>query len=103
MSEKGIDNQASTDLAAGKKVAKIGAEILAQVTRVMGAKRSMRIRWRNQDSDHYPQSSYPRDTAKYLINLDPYSAYYDPKTRSMRDAHDKAVAPEEVYRVQSLH
>lgn len=34
------------------------------------------------------------DTAKYLINLDPDSAYYDPKTRSMRDAPDKSVPPE---------
>lgn len=25
------------------------------------------------------------DTAKYLRNLDPSSAYYDPKTRSMRE------------------
>lgn len=25
------------------------------------------------------------DTAKYLLNLDPNSAYYDPKSRSMRD------------------
>lgn len=25
------------------------------------------------------------DTAKYLLNLDPNSAYYDPKTRSMRE------------------
>lgn len=25
------------------------------------------------------------DTAKYLRNLDPNSAYYDPKTRSMRE------------------
>lgn len=25
------------------------------------------------------------DTAKYLLNLDPSSAYYDPKSRSMRD------------------
>lgn len=25
------------------------------------------------------------DTAKYLLNLDPHSAYYDPKTRSMRE------------------
>lgn len=25
------------------------------------------------------------DTAKYLRNLNPESAYYDPKTRSMRD------------------
>ena len=25
------------------------------------------------------------DTAKYLLNLDPNSAYYDPKSRSMRE------------------
>lgn len=25
------------------------------------------------------------DTAKYLLNLDPDSAYYDPKSRSMRE------------------
>jgi len=31
------------------------------------------------------------DTAKYLRNLDPNSAYYDPKTRSMRDnPHDNS-------------
>jgi pre-mRNA-processing factor SLU7 len=36
------------------------------------------------------------DTAKYLINLDPSSAYYDPKTRSMRDNPLQNVAPEEV-------
>ena len=36
------------------------------------------------------------DTAKYLINLDPSSAYYDPKTRSMREAPRKDIAPEDV-------
>jgi len=25
------------------------------------------------------------DTAKYLYNLDPHGAYYDPKSRSMRE------------------
>lgn len=37
------------------------------------------------------------DTAKYLRNLDPSSAYYDPKTRSMRDdPHENTPkAPEE--------
>ncbi|KDN45168.1 hypothetical protein RSAG8_05083, partial [Rhizoctonia solani AG-8 WAC10335] len=35
------------------------------------------------------------DTAKYLINLDPDSAYYDPKTRSMRDNPSKNVNPED--------
>jgi pre-mRNA-processing factor SLU7 len=34
------------------------------------------------------------DTAKYLRNLDPESAYYDPKTRSMRDnPHPEAADP----------
>lgn len=36
------------------------------------------------------------DTAKYLINLNPESAYYDPKTRSMRDAPDAALSKEDV-------
>lgn len=36
------------------------------------------------------------DTAKYLRNLDPESAYYDPKTRSMREAPVANVAPEDV-------
>ncbi|KAH9992611.1 pre-mRNA-splicing factor SLU7 [Russula vinacea] len=35
------------------------------------------------------------DTAKYLINLDPSSAYYDPKTRSMRDNPLQNVPAEE--------
>jgi hypothetical protein len=37
------------------------------------------------------------DTTKYLINLDPSSAYYDPKTRSMRDNPLQNVPPEEVH------
>ena len=35
------------------------------------------------------------DTAKYLRNLDIDSAYYDPKSRSMRDNPNPEVAPEE--------
>uniref|UniRef100_A0AAG5DUC1 Pre-mRNA-splicing factor SLU7 n=1 Tax=Anopheles atroparvus TaxID=41427 RepID=A0AAG5DUC1_ANOAO len=35
------------------------------------------------------------DTAKYLRNLDPNSAYYDPKTRSMRDNPTPNLNPEE--------
>lgn len=35
------------------------------------------------------------DTAKYLRNLDPNSAYYDPKTRSMRDNPNPAKDPNE--------
>lgn len=38
------------------------------------------------------------DTAKYLFNLDPNSAYYDPKTRSMREnpLANTGKAPEEL-------
>ncbi|GAB0094533.1 Pre-mRNA-splicing factor SLU7 [Sergentomyia squamirostris] len=35
------------------------------------------------------------DTAKYLRNLDPNSAYYDPKTRSMRDNPEPMKQPED--------
>lgn len=35
------------------------------------------------------------DTAKYLRNLDPSSAYYDPKSRSMRDNPNPEINPEE--------
>ncbi|RKO89928.1 Pre-mRNA splicing Prp18-interacting factor-domain-containing protein, partial [Blyttiomyces helicus] len=36
------------------------------------------------------------DTAKYLINLDTNSAYYDPKTRSMRDNPNMEKDPDQV-------
>jgi pre-mRNA-processing factor SLU7 len=36
------------------------------------------------------------DTAKYLRNLDSNSAYYDPKSRSMRDNPNPEVPPEEL-------
>ncbi|KIJ67966.1 hypothetical protein HYDPIDRAFT_107513 [Hydnomerulius pinastri MD-312] len=106
--EEEIDNQTTTDLAAVRKVAKAGKEVketdpdfgssdeedadddkYADAADAVGQKldtktritvRNLRIR---------------EDTAKYLINLDPDSAYYDPKTRSMRDAPIKNVPPEE--------
>lgn len=106
--EEEIDNQTTTDLAAVRKVAKAGkaetktdadfgssededadedkyADAADAVGQKLDAKtritvRNLRIR---------------EDTAKYLINLDPESAYYDPKTRSMRDAPLKNVAPED--------
>ncbi|KIM30387.1 hypothetical protein M408DRAFT_328005 [Serendipita vermifera MAFF 305830] len=104
--EAEIDNQTTTDLAAVKKLAKVGGgekdpdfgsseedegdeEKYADAADAVGQKldtktritvRNLRIR---------------EDTAKYLINLDPESAYYDPKTRSMRDAPDKSVLPED--------
>lgn len=110
--EEEIDNQTSTDLSVVKKLAKVkggGGEDgekdpdfgssdeddadddkYADAADAVGQKldtktritvRNLRIR---------------EDTAKYLINLDPESAYYDPKTRSMRDAPDKSVRPEDV-------
>uniref|UniRef100_A0A2C9K0F1 Pre-mRNA-splicing factor SLU7 n=1 Tax=Biomphalaria glabrata TaxID=6526 RepID=A0A2C9K0F1_BIOGL len=36
------------------------------------------------------------DTAKYLYNLDPNSAYYDPKTRSMRENPLKNTSKEDI-------
>lgn len=109
--EEEIDNQTTTDLAAVRKVAKAGktekeadpdfgssdeedadedkyADAADAVGQKLDAKtritvRNLRIR---------------EDTAKYLINLDPSSAYYDPKTRSMRDAPLKDVPAEEVCR-----
>ncbi|KAJ7076330.1 Pre-mRNA splicing Prp18-interacting factor-domain-containing protein [Mycena belliarum] len=104
--EEEIDNQTTTDLAAVRKVAKAGktegdadfgssdeedadedkyADAADAVGQKLDAKtritvRNLRIR---------------EDTAKYLINLDPESAYYDPKTRSMRDAPLKNIPAEE--------
>jgi pre-mRNA-processing factor SLU7 len=111
--EEEIDNQTTTDLAAVRKVAKAGkgegdpdfgssdeedadedkyADAADAVGQKLDAKtritvRNLRIR---------------EDTAKYLINLDPSSAYYDPKTRSMRDAPLKNIAPEDVSDVYSV-
>lgn len=104
--EEEIDNQTSTDLAVARKVAKVGKEKdadfgssdeegddedkYADAADAVGQKldtktritvRNLRIR---------------EDTAKYLMNLDPESAYYDPKTRSMRDAPHPEVMPEDV-------
>ncbi|KAJ4483222.1 Pre-mRNA splicing Prp18-interacting factor-domain-containing protein [Lentinula aciculospora] len=106
--EEEIDNQTTTDLAAVRKMAKAGktekkedadfgssdeedadedkyADAADAVGQKLDAKtritvRNLRIR---------------EDTAKYLINLDPSSAYYDPKTRSMRDAPNKDIPPED--------
>ena len=105
--EQEIDAQTTTDLAAVRKVAKAGKgeggdpdfgssdeedddeEKYADAADAVGQKlntktritvRNLRIR---------------EDTAKYLINLDPSSAYYDPKTRSMRDAPNKNLPAED--------
>jgi pre-mRNA-processing factor SLU7 len=108
--EEEIDNQTTTDLAAVRKMAKAGK----------GTKKNDDPDFVSSDEDDEDEDKYAdaadavgqkmdtktritvrnlrirEDTAKYLINLDPSSAYYDPKTRSMRDAPLKDVPPEEV-------
>lgn len=104
--EEEIDNQTTTDLAAVRKVAKATKDTDAD----FGSSDE-----EDADEDKYADSAdavgqkmdtktritvrnlrIREDTAKYLINLDPESAYYDPKTRSMRDAPDKDIPAEEV-------
>lgn len=42
------------------------------------------------------------DTAKYLLNLDVNSAYYDPKTRSMREDPLPDMDPNEKFYAVSI-
>lgn len=105
--EEEIDKQTSTDEAAIKKAAKkekkpedddFGssdeeeedefkyAEAADQVGQSLDTKNRITVR----------NLRLREDTAKYLINLNPESAYYDPKTRSMRDAPDAATSLEDV-------
>lgn len=42
------------------------------------------------------------DTAKYLLNLDVNSAYYDPKTRSMREDPLPDMDPNEKFYMVSI-
>ena len=54
-------------------------------TQVVGAKHSTGHQRGSQGAKMSVRNLRIReDTAKYLINLDPGSAFYDPKTRSMR-------------------
>lgn len=110
MREEEIDNQTTTDLAAVRKVAKAGRSDAKEIDPDFGSSED-----EDADEDKYADAAdavgqkldaktritvrnlrIREDTAKYLINLDPESAYYDPKTRSMRDAPLKNVAPEDV-------
>ena len=107
--EEEIDKQMTTDLAAARKVANAGKE-KKDVDPDFGSSDE-----EDADEDKYADAAdavgqkldtktritvrnlrIREDTAKYLINLDPESAHYDPKTRSMRDAPIKNVPPEEV-------
>jgi len=107
--EEEIDKQTTTDLAAVRKVAKAGKEKGEGKDDDFGSSDE-----EDEDADKYAEAAdavgqkldtktritvrnlrIREDTAKYLINLDPSSAYYDPKTRSMRDNPMKNVSPEE--------
>ncbi|EIM83041.1 pre-mRNA-splicing factor SLU7 [Stereum hirsutum FP-91666 SS1] len=107
--EEEIDNQTTTDLAAVRRVAKAGKAEGKEGDADFGSSDE-----EDADEDKYADSAdavgqkmdtktritvrnlrIREDTAKYLINLDPSSAYYDPKTRSMRDNPLKNLPPEE--------
>ncbi|KAJ7287822.1 Pre-mRNA splicing Prp18-interacting factor-domain-containing protein [Mycena rebaudengoi] len=107
--EEEIDNQTTTDLAAVRKVAKAGKTDGKEGDADFGSSDE-----EDADEDKYADAAdavgqkldaktritvrnlrIREDTAKYLINLDPESAYYDPKTRSMRDAPLKDIPAEE--------
>ncbi|KAJ7497464.1 Pre-mRNA splicing Prp18-interacting factor-domain-containing protein [Mycena latifolia] len=107
--EEEIDNQTTTDLAAVRKVAKAGKTDGKEGDAEFGSSDE-----EDADEDKYADAAdavgqkldaktritvrnlrIREDTAKYLINLDPESAYYDPKTRSMRDAPLKNIPAEE--------
>ncbi|OAX36446.1 hypothetical protein K503DRAFT_793403 [Rhizopogon vinicolor AM-OR11-026] len=107
--EEEIDNQTTTDLAAVRKVAKAGKKEGKEADPDFGSSDE-----EDADDDKYADAAdavgqkldtktritvrnlrIREDTAKYLMNLDPESAYYDPKTRSMRDAPMKNVPPED--------
>lgn len=104
--EEEIDKQTTTDLAAVRKVAKAST---AAGDAEFGSSDE-----EDEDEDKYADAAdavgqkmdtktritvrnlrIREDTAKYLMNLEEDSAYYDPKTRSMRDAPDKSVPIED--------
>lgn len=108
--EEEIDQQTSTDMAAVKKLAKKDKEGKVEDDDDFGSSDED-----EDDEDKYADAAdqvgqkldtktritvrnlrIREDTAKYLINLDETSAYYDPKTRSMRDAPVRNMNPEDV-------
>ena len=114
--EEEIDKQTTTDMAAVRKVAKAGKAEGKEGDPDFGSSDE-----EDADEDKYADAAdavgqkmdtktritvrnlrIREDTAKYLINLDPSSAYYDPKTRSMRDNPLLNIPPEEVRVVISV-
>ena len=114
--EEEIDKQTTTDMAAVRKVAKAGKAEGKEGDPDFGSSDE-----EDADEDKYADAAdavgqkmdtktritvrnlrIREDTAKYLINLDPSSAYYDPKTRSMRDNPLQNLPPEEVRVMSSV-
>ncbi|KAH9931099.1 pre-mRNA-splicing factor SLU7 [Epithele typhae] len=107
--EDEIDKRTTTDLAAVRRVAKAGKEKAEGRDDDFGSSED-----EDEDTDKYAESAdavgqkldtktritvrnlrIREDTAKYLLNLDPSSAHYDPKTRSMRDNPLKGISAED--------
>ncbi|PWN32273.1 uncharacterized protein FA14DRAFT_150604 [Meira miltonrushii] len=108
--EEEIDKQTSTDLSTAKKLArKEKKESGPTSDGDFGSSDSD-----EEDEDKYAEKAdmvgqkvdtdkrisvrnlrIREDRAKYLYNLNPESAYYDPKTRSMREAPNPGVRPED--------
>jgi len=110
MREEEIDNQTTMDLAAVRKVAKASKSDVKEAHADFGSSED-----EDADEDKYADVADAvgqkldtktritvrnlcicEDTGKYLINLDPESAYYDPKTWSRCDAPLKNIPTEKV-------
>lgn len=110
--EEEIDKQTSTDISAAKKIAKKDKSKAAKTAKDDADFSSEDDE--DEDEDKYAEAAnmagqkvdtdnrmsirnlrIREDRAKYLYNLNPDSAYYDPKTRSMREAPDANVRPED--------
>lgn len=108
--EEEIDKQTSTDMTTAKKLAKQGKK--SKGPKEDGDFSSSDEE--DEDEDKYAEAAsmagtkvdttnrmsirnlrIREDRAKYLYNLNPDSAYYDPKTRSMREAPEAGVRPED--------
>ncbi|PWY99213.1 hypothetical protein BCV70DRAFT_201416 [Testicularia cyperi] len=112
LKEEQIDNQTSSDLKHAKKLAQKSSS-----SKPDGA--GDQLDFSSDDSDDSDDEKYAEkadavgqkvdtdkrmtirnlrireDRAKYLYNLDVNSAYYDPKTRTMREAPNPNIRPEE--------
>lgn len=109
--EEEIDQQTSTDMGTAKKLAKREKKTAGSSKDDIDFGSSDE---EDDDEDKYAEKAnmpgqkidtdkritirnlrIREDRAKYLYNLNPESAYYDPKTRSMREAPDAGTRPED--------